>query len=60
MDYGTFGSIFTVLVMVFFLIVVWWVFKTRSKEDFDEAANLVFDDEQQATQAKRQELSVDE
>ncbi len=44
-DYATIGSIFTVLVFVFFIGIVAWAFSKKSKAGFDEAANLVFDDE---------------
>lgn len=46
MDYGIVGSIFTVLVLVFFIGIVIWAFSKKSQKGFDEAANLVFDDEQ--------------
>ncbi len=52
-DYGTIGSIFTVLVFVFFIGIVAWAFSKKSKAGFDEAANLVFDDE--PTQATKQD-----
>lgn len=45
MDYSTFGSIFTVVVFVAFVGVVLWVYGAKSKKSFDDAANLVFDDE---------------
>ncbi|MCC2604011.1 cbb3-type cytochrome oxidase subunit 3 [Planctobacterium marinum] len=45
MDYGTIGSIFTVAVFVFFIGIVLWAYSKKSKAGFDEAANLVFDDE---------------
>ncbi|XOV81384.1 MAG: cbb3-type cytochrome oxidase subunit 3 [Aestuariibacter sp.] len=45
MDYGTVGSIFTVVVFVSFVGIVIWAFSAKRKSGFDEAANLVFDDE---------------
>lgn len=45
MDYGTIGSIFTVTVFVSFIGIVLWAYSGRNKARFDEAANLVFDDE---------------
>ena len=56
MDYGTIGSIFTVTVFVFFIGIVLWAYSKRSKAGFDEAANLVFDDEPQhkASSTKRE------
>ena len=57
MDYAITGSIYTVLVFVFFIGIVIWAFSKKSKAGFDEAANLVFDDEPK--QVKR-ESKVDE
>ena len=45
MDQGIVGSIFTVIVFVSFIGVVWWAFSSRNKKKFDEAANLPFEDE---------------
>ena len=45
MDYGTIGSIFTVAVFVFFIGIVLWAYSGRNKAGFEEAANLVFADE---------------
>ena len=44
-DFGLVGSIFTVLVMVFFVGIVAWTFSKRNKAGFEEASKLVFDDE---------------
>jgi cytochrome c oxidase cbb3-type subunit 4 len=57
MDYAITGSIYTILVFVSFIGIVIWAFSKKSKAGFDEAANLVFDDEPQ--QVKR-ESKVDE
>jgi cytochrome c oxidase cbb3-type subunit 4 len=45
MDYGTFRGIFTLVLMVLFIVIVWWAFSKRSKSKFDEAANAIFEDE---------------
>lgn len=45
MNQGLIGSIFTVAVFVFFIGIVWWAYNKKSKAGFDQAANLVFDDE---------------
>lgn len=61
MDYGTIGSIFTVAVFVFFIGIVLWAYSKRSKAKFDEAANLVFDDEpKQKTSDTKRESSDNE
>jgi cytochrome c oxidase cbb3-type subunit 4 len=45
MDQGIVGSIFTVIVFVAFVGACFWAFSGKNKQRFDEAANLVFDDE---------------
>ncbi|MCC2615705.1 cbb3-type cytochrome c oxidase subunit 3 [Aestuariibacter halophilus] len=61
MDYGLVGSIFTVVVFVCFMGIVLWAFSKRAKTRFDQAQNLVFDDEpQQQTTKNKQESSVNE
>jgi cytochrome c oxidase cbb3-type subunit 4 len=57
MDYAVSGSIFTVLVFVCFIGIVMWAFSKKSKKRFDEAQNLIFDDE---PQTKKQESKLDE
>ena len=58
MDYAIIGSIFTVVVFVSFIGVVLWAYSKRSKAAFDEAANLVFDDEPQAQAGKQQSKKI--
>jgi cytochrome c oxidase cbb3-type subunit 4 len=57
MDYATSGSIYTVLVFVFFIGIVWWAYSKKSKASFDEAKMLIFDDE---PQHDKRESKVDE
>ena len=57
MDYAISGSIYTVLVFVCFIGIVIWAFNKKNKAGFDEAANLVFDDEPQKV---KQESKIDE
>ena len=38
-------SIWTVIVFVVFIGIVWWAYSSSKKKDFDEAANLIFDPE---------------
>ncbi|WP_227367597.1 cbb3-type cytochrome oxidase subunit 3 [Halomonas sp. M20] len=45
MDIGTFRGITALLVMIAFLGVVFWAYSKRRKQDFDEAKNLPFADE---------------
>jgi cytochrome c oxidase cbb3-type subunit 4 len=55
MEYSTIHSIFTVILFVAFIAYVIWAFSRKRKADFDQAANLVFDDEQKAQQKNKQE-----
>ncbi|MDT0581457.1 MULTISPECIES: CcoQ/FixQ family Cbb3-type cytochrome c oxidase assembly chaperone [Alteromonadaceae] len=57
MDQGTIGTIFTVVVFVVFVGVCLWAFSSRNKKSFDEAANLVFDDEEKKELNKKDQES---
>lgn len=46
MSYGDFQGIITLVLMVIFIGIVLWAYSSRRKKAFDEAANLVFADEQ--------------
>ncbi len=37
-------SIWTVVVFITFIGIVWWAYSSRRKKDFDEAARLALDD----------------
>ncbi len=37
-------SIWTVVVFITFIGIVWWAYGSRRKKDFDEAARLALDD----------------
>lgn len=45
MDIGTIHSIWTVLLFICFIGIVLWAYSKRQKSRFEEAANLVFADE---------------
>ena len=45
MDYGIIQGIITIVVMFTFLGIFAWAYSSRRKDQFDEAANLVFEDE---------------
>lgn len=57
MDQGTIGSIFTVIVFVAFIGVCYWAFSSRNTKNFEEAANLVFDDEKKKNLNKEDQES---
>lgn len=45
MEFATVHSILTVILFVGFVAFVIWAYSKKRKPDFEEAANLVFDDE---------------
>ena len=53
-DQATLSSIFTVLIFVIFIVIVAWAFSKKSKAGFDEAANLIFDDENNTSTSVKQ------
>jgi len=57
MDYAITGSIFTLVVFVCFIGIVLWAYSKKAKIGFDEAQNLVFDDE---PQQKNRESEINE
>ncbi|KHT63739.1 CcoQ/FixQ family Cbb3-type cytochrome c oxidase assembly chaperone [Photobacterium gaetbulicola] len=46
MDIGTIHSIWTLILFGSFIGIVLWAYSKRQKSRFDEAANLVFADEE--------------
>lgn len=46
MDYGTFQGILTIIVMLTFIGIFAWAYSSRRQKAFDEAANLIFSDEE--------------
>jgi len=62
LDYGTWRGIYTVLVFVLFIGVVWWAYSKGSKKRFEDAANSIFDedDNTKLSSSKQQESKNDE
>jgi cytochrome c oxidase cbb3-type subunit 4 len=54
MNIGTIHSIWTVLLFVSFIGIVIWAYSKRRKASFDEAANLVFADEEKHISSQKQ------
>ena len=52
MDYGTLRGIITIVVMVTFIGIFAWAYSSSRKKQFDDAANLVFSDEELNTVSK--------
>lgn len=48
MDYGTAQGIITIIVMITFVGIFAWAYSSRRAKQFDEAANLIFADEEVA------------
>ncbi|WP_087023727.1 cbb3-type cytochrome oxidase subunit 3 [Thaumasiovibrio subtropicus] len=46
MDYALIHTIWTLVLFISFVGVVWWAYNKRQKNRFDEAANLIFADEE--------------
>ena len=59
MDKGTLQGIGTILAMLAFVGICWWAFSKHKKKDFDEAANLPFEEDElggsQQSDEKRQD-----
>ena len=59
MDQGTLQGIGTILAMIAFAAVVLWAYSKDKKQDFEEASQLPFDDDEldaiQQNQEKRQD-----
>ncbi|EKE76802.1 CcoQ/FixQ family Cbb3-type cytochrome c oxidase assembly chaperone [Gallaecimonas xiamenensis] len=45
MDYGTFRGVITLVILLLFVGIAVWAWSARRQKDFEEAANLVFSDE---------------
>ena len=57
MEFATVHSILTVILFVGFVAFVIWAYSKKRKKDFDEAANLVFDDEPESKEQKTKQES---
>ena len=53
MDYGTFRGLYTLLLMAIMIGIIVWAYSKRRKTSFDEAANLVFADDEQPGAVKK-------
>lgn len=52
MNYGTMQGIITLVLILVFVGIFAWAYSSRRQKQFDEAANLVFSDEEQHQNAK--------
>ena len=45
MDFTLIQALWSIIILVTFLGIIFWAYSSKRKEDFDEAARLPFDDE---------------
>lgn len=45
MDYGTYRGVYTLILLVLFLVIVYWAYSKNRKSKFDDIANSIFDEE---------------
>jgi len=50
MDINDLRALFTVLLFLAFIGIVWWAYSSKRKRSFDAAANSVFDTEDSAAE----------
>ncbi|KEY91332.1 cytochrome c oxidase [Candidatus Photodesmus blepharus] len=55
MDFIIIHSIWTILLLINFIIIVWWTYGKKRKSDFDKAANLIFTDNKRISNSNNKE-----
>lgn len=45
MDYGTYRGVYTLILLVLFLVIVYWAYSKNRKNDFDEIASSILDED---------------
>lgn len=45
MDYGTYRGIYTLILLVLFLLIVYWAYGKKRKNKFDDIANSILEDD---------------
>ena len=55
MDTSIFQSVWTVVAFVFFVGVVFWAWSGKRKKNFDKAARMALDDDQEVTDEQRRD-----
>lgn len=58
MDPVTVNIISTVVIFIIFIGIVLWAYSNKTKARFDEAANLIFDDERPNCDVKQKKEST--
>lgn len=59
MDAGTIHAILTVILFLSMVGIIFWAYSKKQKARFDEAANLVFADEEENTTSSNKTTGVD-
>jgi cytochrome c oxidase cbb3-type subunit 4 len=54
MDYGTYRGIYTLILLVLFLVIVYWAYSKKQKSKFDDIANSIFEDDVNETPRKKE------
>ncbi|MGR6861528.1 CcoQ/FixQ family Cbb3-type cytochrome c oxidase assembly chaperone [uncultured Aliivibrio sp.] len=52
MDAGTIHAIWTVILFLSMVGIIFWAYSKKQKTRFDEAANLIFADEEDSTSSQ--------
>lgn len=45
MDYGTYRGIYTLILLVLFLLIVYWAYGKKRKNKFDDIASSILEDD---------------
>ena len=54
MDYGTYRGIYTLILLVLFLAIVYWAYNKKRVDDFDSIAKSILDDDMNDGQRKKE------
>ncbi|WP_111979671.1 cbb3-type cytochrome oxidase subunit 3 [Algibacillus agarilyticus] len=54
MDYGTYRGVYTIIMMLVFGGIIWWAYSKTSKSKFDDAANSIFEEDNQKEAVDKQ------
>lgn len=59
MDYGTYRGVYTLILLVLFLVIVYWAYSKKRNKKFDEIANSILDDSDVNDKPVKKESSND-
>lgn len=52
MDYATFNGLYTLFLIVIFVVLILWVYNKKRKKSFENIAQSIFDEPQDTTKYK--------